>query len=106
MTTTPPHSNAALHSPSAQNAALHSPSAQEDRARAELLRENQLVRSTGTISKPTMAIAFGMLLLVIAAVVAKPLQHVVWALALAIIGGALMVWAATKWTRNRRGERS
>jgi hypothetical protein len=67
----------------------------------ELRRENQLVRSTGRISKPVMAAAFGMVFLLIAAVVAAPLRQWLWASMLGGVGGACIAWAFYMWSRRR-----
>lgn len=70
-----------------------------DRQHEELVREHQLVRSTGTISKSTMATAFGVVLLLIAALVATPLLEWGWAYLLAATGVSLVIWAVVARTR-------
>jgi hypothetical protein len=68
--------------------------------REELRREHRLVRSTGVISKGLMALAFGVVFLLVAALVAAPLGHWLWAFVLGAIGAASVAWSM--YTRTSR----
>ena len=70
--------------------------------REELRREHQLVRSTGTISKPVMALAFGVVFLLIAALAAAQFGQWVWAWILGAIGAASVAWAVLAWVQRSR----
>lgn len=70
--------------------------------REELRREHQLVRSAGTVSKPVMAMAFGIVFLLVAAVVVSQSSQWLWAFILGAIGTVSVAWAVYAWVHGRR----
>lgn len=70
--------------------------------REDLRREHELVRSTGTISKSVMALAFGVVLLLVAVLVAAPFGQWVWAWSLGAIGATSVAWAVLAWVHRSR----
>jgi hypothetical protein len=68
----------------------------------ELSRENQLVRSTGMISKPVMALAFGIVFLLVSLIFAAPSGHWFWTGLLGGIGALSVAWALFAWPRRNR----
>jgi len=68
----------------------------------EIRREDQLVRSTGMISKQVMGIAFGAAFLLIAAFVATASEQLVAAFCVGSIGVLAIVWSLASWARQHR----
>jgi hypothetical protein len=68
----------------------------------ELRRENQLVRSTGMISKPAMALAFGVVFLLVAVIFAAPSGQWFWTCLLGGVGTISVAWAIFAWRRRNR----
>lgn len=79
--------------------------AQNQTSSEELRREHQLVRSAGAISKPVMALAFGLVFLLVAALAAGPFGEEIWALILGPIGAVSVAWAIFVWARRCRQQR-
>lgn len=75
---------------------------QDKPLREELRREHQLVRSTGVISKPVMAMAFGVVFLLVAVLAVAQFGQWLWASALGAIGAASVAWAVYAWMRGSR----
>jgi len=65
-------------------------------------REHRLVCSTGAISKPVMALAFGIVFLLVAVLVAALLGHWLWAIVLGATGAVLVARATNAWTQKNR----
>lgn len=79
-----------------QNEPTHA-DGQDQRSREELCREHRLVRSAGVISRPVMAMAFGLVFLLVAALGAAQFGQWLWASALGAIGAASVAWAGYAW---------
>jgi hypothetical protein len=72
---------------------------QRNAVRDELRREGQLVRSAGSISKPTMALAFGLVFLLFAMIAGSASQWL-WVWLLGGAGALSIAWAIHAWTRR------
>lgn len=68
----------------------------------ELRRENEYVRSTGMISKPVMALAFGIAFIAIAVAFAAPAGQWLMTYLLGGLGAVSVAWAILAWPRRNR----
>lgn len=72
----------------------------------ELRREHKLVRNTGAISKPVMAIAFGVAFLIVAVLLALSWRQWPCAFVLGAIGTMSASWAVYTWAQNQHRDSS